>query len=132
VSNGRDLWSQWETRIRAQDYAGLASLFATDAVYVEPAGRHEGRGGIGAWLGMWNGAFSDVRLDTSRVVEQGAVIVAEWTWRNTNTGPLTMPDGSVIPPTDKTHDSHGVTILEVRDGQIVTARDYYDPPIEVT
>ena len=58
--------------------------------------------------------------------------MAEWTWRNTNTGDLTMPDGSVIAVTGKTHDSHGVTILEVKDGQILTARDYYDPPIEVT
>jgi len=66
VSTGRDLWGQWEMRIRAQDYSGLASLFAADAVHVEPARRHEGRAGIDAWLGTWSGAFSDVRFDTSR------------------------------------------------------------------
>ncbi len=132
MSTGRDVWTKWETMLRQQDYAGLASLFAPDAVYVEPAGRHEGRDGIGAWLAIFTGAFSDVRFETSRFVEQADVIVVEWTWRNTNTGPLTMPDGSVIPATGKTNESDGVTILEVRDGQVVAARDYYDPPIEVT
>jgi ketosteroid isomerase-like protein len=60
------------------------------------------------------------------VIEDDDVIVAETTYRSTHTGPLTMPDGSVAPATGKTVDTPGVTILRVKDGQIVDARDYVD------
>ena len=70
--------------------------------------------------------MSDVRFETGRVIEQGSTIVAEWTWRSTLSGPLPRPDGSVIPATGKVMDIPGLTIADVRDGQIVAARDYFD------
>ena len=122
----RELWDQFERRFREQDYDGLVSLFTEDAVYVEPAGRHEGRKAIRAWFDETAQPFSDVRFEVTRLVEQGDAIVAEWTYHGVHTGPLTMADGSIFEGTGKTSDSTGVTILDVRDGAVVAATDYFD------
>jgi steroid delta-isomerase-like uncharacterized protein len=123
---GSDLWNRFNTMYNKQDFDGLDSLFASDAVYVDPAGRHEGGDAIRTWLDELAPAFSDVRFETSRLIEQGNTVVAEWTNRCTHSGPLAMPDGSVIPATGNALDSPGVTILDIRDGKIVFARDYFD------
>jgi ketosteroid isomerase-like protein len=73
-----------------------------------------------------DGAFSDVTNDVSRVIEHGDVVVAEWTYKGTHTRPMTMPDGSIIPPTGKTSVTPGVTIITVRDGKVAAARDCFD------
>jgi ketosteroid isomerase-like protein len=36
-----------------------------------------------------------------------------------------MPDGSEIPPTGKTVELPGVDIITVRDGKVVSQRDYF-------
>jgi len=126
MGTGSDLWDQFEAMLGQQDYGGLVCLFAEDAVYIEPGGRHEGREAIRAWLDDWGHAFSDIHYEATLVIEHGDVIVAETTDRRTHTGPLTMPDGSVIPATGETLDTPGVTILRVKDGKIIGARDYID------
>ena len=73
-----------------------------------------------------NEPFSDGRMETSRVIEDGATVVAEWTGWATNTGPLAMPGGTEIPATGKTIEVSGVSIVMVRDGKIATERDYFD------
>jgi steroid delta-isomerase-like uncharacterized protein len=126
MARGSELWDRFETALATQDYDGLVSLFAPEGVYIEPAGRHEGREAIRAWLDDWGHAFSDIHYEAILVIEEDEVIVAETTYRSTHTGPLTMPDGSVVPATGKTVDTPGVTILRVKDGRIVDARDYVD------
>ena len=121
-----DRWAQFEVRFGSQDYDGLPELFSDDAVYTAPAGRHEGRDGIRSWFDGWAESFSDVRFVSSLVVEQGDAVVAEWVWRARHTGPLTMPGGSSVPATGNVMEFPGVTILRVRDGRIVAARDYQD------
>jgi steroid delta-isomerase-like uncharacterized protein len=123
---GSDLCSQFETFRASQDYDGLVSLFSRDAVYVEPAGRHQGREAILAWFNDWRPALSELRIEALLVIEQGGVVVAEWRGRATHSGPITMGDGTVVPATGKTMDTPTVTILEVVDGQVVAAREYYD------
>jgi steroid delta-isomerase-like uncharacterized protein len=126
VKKGIDIWEEFATLLQKMDYDGFASLFSSDAVYVEPAGRHEGREAIRAWIASGADSLSDIHFDTARVIDHGGTVVAEWTWRATQTGPLPMPDGSVLPATGKTMEFPGVTIAELRDGQIVAARDYLD------
>ena len=36
MGTGKDLWNEFETRLNNHDWAGAASMFASDAVYVEP------------------------------------------------------------------------------------------------
>ncbi len=121
-----DLWNQFQAMRSKQDYEGLVSLFAMDAVYVEPAGRHEGRDAILTWFNEWGPGLSDLRIDTNLAIEQGSTIVAEWRGRATHSGAITMPDGTTVAPTGNAVDTPTVTILEIKDGEIVEAREYYD------
>jgi ketosteroid isomerase-like protein len=101
-------------------------LFASDAVHVDTAGRHEGREAIAAYFEEGDKPFSDISMETSQLIEEGNVLVEEWVWRATNTGPLPMPDGTEIPATNKTVELPGVSVLSVRNGKVTNQRDYFD------
>lgn len=73
-----------------------------------------------------HGAFPDMKITTSVLVEDGATAVAEWRWQGTQKGRLTAPDGTEMPPSGRTLDFPGVSVLEVRDGNIAIMRDYWD------
>jgi steroid delta-isomerase-like uncharacterized protein len=122
----RDLWNELDLVYSKLDYSGMASLYATGAVHVDAAGRHEGREAIGAYFEDADRPFSGISMETSRVIEEGNSAVAEWTWRATNTGPMPMPDGTEIPATQKPVELPGVSVLTVRDGKIDSQRDYFD------
>ena len=38
MGTGKDLWTEFETLTNKHDWAGAASLFASDAVYILPGG----------------------------------------------------------------------------------------------
>ena len=118
---GKELSNEVETLTNKHDWAGLASMFASDAVYLEPAGHHKGREAVRAFLEAGGKAFPDIRLETLLSIEEGDTVVAEWTVRGTNTGPLSMPDGTEIPATGKTLEYPGV-IMRIRMGSSEYAR----------
>ena len=94
---GKDLWLQFETLYSKRDWDGAASLFADDAVHVDPTGRQEGREAIRVWCEQGGAAFSDISFPPSLLIEDG-----DRSWPNTCSGPcspepLTMPDGTVRP-----------------------------------
>ena len=93
MGTGKDLWNQFEALFDKKDWAGAASLFAADAVHVDPTGRHKGREAIATFLEQGGEAFSDITFPASLVIENGDTVVAEYIFRATQTGPLTMPDG---------------------------------------
>jgi ketosteroid isomerase-like protein len=123
---GSDLWDQLNALSSKNDWAGVGSLFATDAVHIDPVGRQEGREVIVAYLQKSYDAFSDITTTTTLLIEQGDIVVVEWTTRSTHTGPIAMPDGTEIAPTGKTVEDAGVTIARVRDGKFLSSRDYFD------
>jgi ketosteroid isomerase-like protein len=122
----RDLWNEYEAMYAKLDYGGVASLYASDAVHVDTAGRHEGREAIGAYFEEGDKPFTDISMETAQIIEEGDVFVVEWVWRATNTGPLTMPDAMEIPATHKAVELLGVSVSSVRDGKIISQRDYFD------
>ena len=65
-------------------------MFASDAIYVEPAGRHEGREAIRAFLQAGGVAFPDLLGETNVVIEEGDTVVGEWTYRATHSGPFVI------------------------------------------
>jgi ketosteroid isomerase-like protein len=123
---GKDLWTEMVTRYNKQDWSGVASMYASDAVLVDPNGRCEGRDAISAYFGALRGRFPIRSIETSVVIEEGDTAVAEWTWRGTNTGPLTLPDGSEMAATGKVVELPGVSVVTVRDGKLATQHDYAD------
>jgi len=59
-------------------------------------------------------------------VEQGDSFADEWTFTGTQTGPLSLPDGTQLPPTGKRLEIKGMELVQVRDGKIVVDNLYYD------
>ncbi len=126
MGTGRDLWNEFETLYSKQDYRGLSSLYAEDALYVTPDGRREGPEAIKAYSEETDKPFADIRIETSQVIEEGDAVVAEWVWRATHTGPLVMPDGKEIAPTGKTVELAVATVAQIRGGMFVNMREYLD------
>ena len=86
-----NMWNQYNRMDNKHDPAGLASLFSTDCVYIEPGGRHEGRDAFRALAEMSHRAFPDLKMKASLVIEDGDTVVAEWAWRATHAGPTQCP-----------------------------------------
>jgi steroid delta-isomerase-like uncharacterized protein len=121
-----DLWHDFESLYRKLDYDAVSALYAADAVHVDNNGRHEGREAIRAYFEEGDRPFSDISMETSRLIEESDALVAEWVWRGANTRPLAMPDGTEIPATHKNLETLGVSVLSVRDGKFTSQRDYFD------
>ena len=128
----RDLWNEYELVYSKLDYSGLASLYASDAVHLDAAGRHEGRDAIRAYVEGADKPFSDISFETTQVIEEGPLLAVEWVWRAKNTGPLAAPDGTEIAATRKAVELPGVSVLSVRDGRITSQRDYGVAPARRT
>lgn len=73
----------------------------------------------------WEG-FPDAHVDTKLLVADGSVVVAEWIWTATNTGPLSFPDGRAIAATGRRISLPGVDVREMKDGLIAAVRVYWD------
>jgi steroid delta-isomerase-like uncharacterized protein len=122
----KDMWTEFEKQYNTHDWAGVASRYTSDAVFVDPLGRRDGSEGIQAYFEEVSKAFPDLRIETSRLIEEGDSVVSEWTWRATHGGPLAMPDGSEIPATGRTVEAPGVSVFTVQDGKIASQHDYWD------
>jgi steroid delta-isomerase-like uncharacterized protein len=123
---GKDLWTEFVMLYNKGDLAGALSLFAPDAVVTDPTGRYEGHRALQAYAEEAHKPFSDLKMELSRLIEDGDTVAAEYRWRATQTGPIAMPDGTEIPATGKAMDLPGVSILTVRSGKFVDRRDYFD------
>ena len=126
MGTGTGLWNQWETLHKNHDWAGLTSLFTSDAVLVRPNVRHEGPEAIGAYLAEAGRAFPAIKMETSLVIDDGDNVMAEFMRRGSQTGPLTLPNGREIAPTGRTSEIAVVTVAKIRDGKFATMRDYLD------
>jgi hypothetical protein len=76
---GKDLWTEFETRYNEGGTSAVASLYASDVVYADPTGGYEGREAIVAYVEPLDGAFPDASIETSRLIEEGETVVAEYT-----------------------------------------------------
>jgi SnoaL-like domain len=69
------------------------SVHASEGVHADPDRRHEGREVIRAYIEQVDRPFSDISMETSQLIEEGNMIVAEWGWRAMNTGPFDNASG---------------------------------------
>jgi predicted ester cyclase len=91
-----------------------------------PDGTFEGRRTIRERLARDLNAFPDATYTVGSFVEQGDAFADEWSIVGTHTGPLTLPDGTELPPTGKRVEIRGMEFVQVRDGKIVIDNLYYD------
>ena len=101
-------------------------MFAAHGVWLLPNVRQEGPDAIGAYLSATGRAFPDLSIETSLVIDDGDSVMAEFTRRGSQTGPLTLPGGKEVQATGKTVAIDVVTVAKVRDGKFTNMRDYLD------
>ena len=126
MSSIKDAYEQGIGFYNAGDVEGLVNLYTEDATRVTPFGAFEGRAAIHEALSREKAAFPDRTMTVDVYVEQGDTIAAEWTLVGTNTGPLVMPDGTELPPTDKRMELKGMELVQLRDGKAAVQHEYWD------
>jgi steroid delta-isomerase-like uncharacterized protein len=127
-----ELLEYYVERYNAGDLDSCMALYAGDASQRMHDGVFEGVDAIRDRLARDLEAFADATYVVDSFFAAGDRFADEWTFTGTNTGPLRLPDGSVIPPTGKSVEIKGMELVEVRDGKIVVDNLYYDFMAAVT
>jgi ketosteroid isomerase-like protein len=111
----------------SHDVAALATVYAEDAVAVTPdEGELKGRNEIVRYLGGLLSAIPDFAWEPLAEHESGDTSIDEGWVVGTNTGPLPLPDGSIMPATGRAVRVRGCDIATVENGVIVRHHFYYD------
>ncbi|HEY3943592.1 MAG TPA: nuclear transport factor 2 family protein [Solirubrobacteraceae bacterium] len=74
-----------------------AEPWAADAELVAPGGQAGGREDIISFLGVFQEAFPDIRLEIKQLLTDGRAAAAEGTIAGTHDGVLHTPNGDVAP-----------------------------------
>ena len=126
MGSAREAYERIVQLYNAGDLDGLVSSFSEDGVLVTPFGTAQGRAAIREAWSRSKAAFPDDSVTIGVMVEQGDTIASEYTWAGTHMGPLTMPDGTEVPPTGKRAECKCMDLVQVRDGKLTVHRMYYD------
>lgn len=68
----------------------------------------------------------DIQYTVHDLIAEGDTVVATWTARGINDGPLSTRSGQSRPPTGKVIEWSGATAFRLRDGRIAATRIYQD------
>jgi predicted ester cyclase len=79
------------------DRDGGAEPWAADAELLAPGGHANGRDEVIGFLGVFQEAFPDLRLEIKRLLTDGSSAAAEGTIAGTHNGVLHTPNGDVAP-----------------------------------
>lgn len=109
--------------LNARDYRAAGNAISPNCEWWSMPGENLHRGGaaIVAGLDEFTNAFPDWHADLERVIAAGPIVVAEWITTGTFKGAFRgrLPNG-------KRFRRRGCSVAEVRQGQIVHYRDYFD------
>jgi steroid delta-isomerase-like uncharacterized protein len=126
MGKNRDLLERYVELWNAGELDACMDLYAEDAVQRMPDGTFEGRDAIRERLARELDAFPDATYTVASFVEAGDSFADEWTIVGTHAGPLSLPDGGMLPPTGRRVEIDGMELVQVRDGKIVIDNLYYD------
>ncbi len=123
-----DTHRRFADAINRRDANAVAAVHAPDAeVYVMTPQGHKGRDAIRKFNEDFFKAFPDLTLRTLNIVSKGDIAAAEVVFTGTHKGPLALPTGGTIPPTNRQITMKGATFFRVnREGLIAEARGYFD------
>jgi ketosteroid isomerase-like protein len=110
-----------------KDLEAAAKLYAPDAVAITPdAGEVRGREQIIQYFRQFLDAFPDATDEVVHSHESGDTAIDEGYVFGTNTGPLPLPTGEILPATGRQIRSRSCDVVTVQDGAIVSHRFYFD------
>jgi steroid delta-isomerase-like uncharacterized protein len=102
--------------------------FTDDAELVSPlAGRLKGRDAIKAWFAQSIETYPDIKVTPQRILNDANVIVLEYTITGTNSGPIHLPTGDVLPPTNKKIEIAAVDVAtNDANARVISIHQYFD------
>jgi hypothetical protein len=114
--------------ITSADQNTIGELYAQDAVAITPdGGELHGRDDIAAYWRQMTEAMPEARYESVHSYEVGNTAIDEGIFTGRNTGPIQLPTGETLPPTQKEIRIRGVDFATVDDtGHIVDYRLYFD------
>jgi steroid delta-isomerase-like uncharacterized protein len=112
----------------AGDWDGLAAGVTEDTVHEEPAtGRRvQGKDALIELNRAWKEAYPDATGTITDAFASGDRVALRITWEGTQSGPLGLPGGGEIPPTNKRVTVHACQIFRMADGKIAESAHYFD------
>ena len=123
----KDLCRQAIEAYNAHDLDRLLDYSADDCELTVPGfPRFQGKAAARECWRLFMESFPDDHLTVTSQVAEEPTVVGEWTADATNTGPLYLPSGNVLPPTGKRFTNHGIDISVIDAGRIKTHRLYWD------
>jgi steroid delta-isomerase-like uncharacterized protein len=113
--------------VNAHDLNPIGEMYADDAELTWPGlGSIKGRAAIVGFYATMLGAFPDVQVNITRVIEEENVVAVEYVSQGTHTGPLPLPSGEV-PATNRQTRVAAIGIGTVDEhGLFKTHREYFD------
>ena len=115
-----------KTLFEKKDPVESAKLYASDAIAITPDGNEMKGPEIAEYLQGFFDAFPDATYETVNGYESGNVAIDEGIFRGTNTGELSLPDGSKMPATGKHVTARGCDIVTVENGMVKRHAFYFD------
>ena len=107
--------------LRAEDY--VLDLVQRDAFEQDTLSHEETR----AFWPSWFASFPEMDYEVTRTIAAEAVVVCQWTFLGTNSGPLTAPVfGRDLDPTGRTIRIRGVSVYDLDGGLIAHEALYID------
>ena len=123
----KDFYRQAIEAYNAHDLDKFLDYYADDCELTVPGfPPFKGKAAARECWRLFMESFPDDHLTiTSQVVEE-TTVVGEWTADATNTGPLYLASGNVVPPTGKRFTNNGIDVSVIDAGRIKTHRLYWD------
>ncbi|MFE7276196.1 ester cyclase [Streptomyces sp. NPDC057623] len=128
MGQAREVMDRLTAAITTADPKAIAELYATDAVAVTPdGGELHGRDDIATYWRQMTQAVPDGSYESVHSYEVGNTAIDEGIFSGRNTGPIQLPTGETLAPTQKEIKIRGVDFATVDDsGHIVDYRLYFD------
>ncbi|NKX56386.1 ester cyclase [Arthrobacter mobilis] len=127
MGEAREVMDRMTAAMMSNDAAALAACYAEDAVAITPdQGELTGREEISSYLSQMAEAFPDAAYEPLDKHEAGNVAIDEGYFTGTNTGPLQMPSGESMPPTERQIRLRSCDVARVEGGLITSHHFYFD------
>lgn len=112
----------------AHDWERLLARHAESVILFTPDSPDpiKGREGLRKYIEGFVTAIPDLRSRPELRFADGDWVCQTYTNMGTNTGPLTMPDGSTIPATNKSIRLRECLLFKIEDGTVTELHLFYD------
>ncbi|MDQ6900416.1 MAG: ester cyclase [Candidatus Dormibacteraeota bacterium] len=127
MANVRELYMEGIEAYNAHDLDRFIEIYSDDCELTVPGfPTFKGKAAVRECWRLFMESFPDDHLTVSNQIVEGMTAVGEWKAEATNTGPLYLPSGEVLPPTGKHYINRGIDVAAFEDGRVKSHRLYWD------